>query len=56
EDKFQDIVTEGLDTIVERSLPIGYASYNVLIVPTCLEEYCNDIVRRYGNVKNLFNL
>jgi len=55
EDKFQDIVNEGLDVIVERSLPIGYASYNVLIVPACLEDYCENIVKRYGNVKTLFN-
>ncbi len=56
EDKFQNIVAEGLDVIVERSLPIGYASYNVLIVPACLDEYCNDIVKKYGNVRALFNI
>ncbi len=52
----EDIIYEGLDSIVERSLPVGYASYNVLIVPSCLEEYCNYIAKEYGNVKKVFNI
>ncbi|NPA24073.1 MAG: hypothetical protein GXO23_07250 [Crenarchaeota archaeon] len=56
ENGLEGVSREGLDAIVERSLPVGYASYNVLIVPSCLEDYCDSIVERYGNVRELFEI
>ncbi len=52
----KDILGMTIRDIVDRSIPIGYASLNVLIIPSCLEDYCNYIANKYGNIKYLLSL
>ncbi len=52
----EDVLNLTIKDVVDRSLPIGYASLNVLIIPACLEDYCNYIISEYGNVRRIFSI
>ena len=39
--------------LVNLKVPIGYASADSVLYPTCLEDFVNKVVREYGNVHRI---